>query len=101
MLGASKKKEQEKEKKYKHLSNTVGAEFVPFIIETHGGLGPQAEAFLSSLHTWSIENCLMMSSSRLIQGLRFAIACIVQRGNALIMQSGRARSLLADHPNFG
>ena len=48
-LTATVDKEKEKTRQYGQQCESIQADFVPFIIETHGGIGKQANKFIQSL----------------------------------------------------
>ena len=52
-LGAAQQAELIKIRKYGQACRDAGAIFVPFAIETHGGVGPLARAFVTQLNTRS------------------------------------------------
>ena len=54
--------------------------FIPFVIETYGGLGKKAQDFLNELSIFAIDHALIKSRFDIVNGLRYAIACSVQRG---------------------
>lgn len=98
-LGAAKEAEKAKERKYRELlmygdkeGKRSSYKFVPFVVETHGGLGDKAVKFLSALSVFAKENTFAISHHDLMQGLRHSIAAALQRGNALIMLAGYANS---------
>ena len=64
-----------------------------FVIETYGGLGKRAQGFLNELSIFAIDHAVIRSRFDIVNGLRYAIACSVQRGNALIAAAGYANSL--------
>ena len=99
LLGAAVNKEKLKQAKYGKESKDVGAVFVPFVIESYGGLATQAKEFIKTLGVWSQEHGATISTRDLISGLRYAISCMVQRGNGLIMQTGRVRTSLYNNAN--
>ena len=78
---------------FKQHVEEVGAVFVPFVLETSGALGKEASKFLQLLSEWAIENSISINPFLLNKELRHAIACILHRGNGLIMHGGRGKSL--------
>jgi hypothetical protein len=98
-LGAAKEAEKTKRRKYRELLMSGDEEgkrcnykFVPFVVETHGGLGDEAQKFLSALSVFAKENTFVISHFDLMRGLKHSIAAALQRGNALIMLAGYANS---------
>jgi hypothetical protein len=96
-LGAALAREKKKILKYKEHAEALGAVFVPFVVESYGGLGNRAREFLKTLGVYALEHALTCSPREWASDLAHAIGCTVQRGNALIMQTGWARSSIADH----
>ena len=82
-----------KKNKYDELSQNQNCTFIPFVIETYGGLGKRAQGFLNELSIFAIDHAVIRSRFDIVNGLRYAIACSVQRGNALIAAAGYANSL--------
>ena len=66
---------------------------MPFVIETYGGLGAKAQELMNELSIFAIDHAVIRSRYDIVSGLRYAIACSVQRGNALIASAGYANSL--------
>ena len=66
---------------------------MPFVIETYGGIGKRAQEFLNELSIFAIDHTTIRSRFDVVNGLRYAIACSVQRGNALIASAGYANAL--------
>jgi hypothetical protein len=93
-LGAASHKEQEKTRFYERECAAIKAEFIPFIVETHGGIGNKAKQLIERLSThMSKQHAPLMTTSEFTTDLYNAIACAVQRHNALIMQEGHVRSM--------
>ena len=80
--------EKGKIRKYKKLCRDQHATFIPFVIETYGGLGKKAQEFLNELSIFAIDHLTCRSRFDVVCGLRYAIACSVQRGNAMIALAG-------------
>ena len=93
LLGQAEAAEKLKINKYEELSQDQHAIFVPFVIETYGGLGKKAQEFLNELSIFAIDHATIRSRFDVVNGLRYAIACSVQRGNALIAVAGYANAL--------
>src|ERR1700761_4159167 len=83
-LGQAQVAEKLKIHKYEQLTQEQHATFIPFVIETYGGLGQKAQDFLNELSIFAIDHAMIRSRSNIVNGLRYSIACSVQRGNALI-----------------
>ena len=93
LLGQAEAAEKIKMNKYNELSQNQNCTFIPFAIETYGGLGNRAQGFLNELSIFAIDHAVIRSRYDIVNGLRYAIACSVQRGNALIAAAGYANSL--------
>jgi hypothetical protein len=70
-----------------------GARFVPFAIETTGGMGKDARALVEQISLACRDHLTLQTHASIARGLRAAIAIAVQRGNGLAMQAGRSRAL--------
>jgi hypothetical protein len=93
LLGQADVAERLKINKYEELSQNQNAIFIPFVIETYGGLGKKAQDFLNELSIFAIDHTTVRSRFDVVSGLRYAIACSVQRGNAMIASAGYANAL--------
>ena len=69
------------------------SDFIPFVIETYGGIGGKAQEFLSELSVFAHDHLTTYSHFDVVSGLRYAMACSVQRGNALIALAGYANAV--------
>ena len=76
----------EKEKTSYHAASTSAARpkavFVPFVIETFGGVGKQASAFIKQVLKLAGDLAYVWAPKELVYGLPQAVAVAVQRGNA-------------------
>ena len=70
-----------------------GARFVPFAIETTGGMGRDARVLVEQISLACRDHLTLQTHTSIARGLRAAIAIAVQRGNGLAMQAGRSRAL--------
>jgi hypothetical protein len=64
-----------------------GARFVPFAIETTGGMGKDARALVEQISLACRDHLTLQTHASIARGLRAAIAIAVQRGNGLAMQA--------------
>ena len=92
-LGQAIHAEKLKTNKYHELSKEQNCTFVPFVIETYGGIAPQAQTFLNELSVFAHDHLTICSRFDVVAGLRYAIACTVQRGNAMIASAGYANAI--------
>ena len=95
-LEQARRREQLKYNKYNEISAKQHANFIPFVIKAYGGLGEQAKSFIDTLSRFTRDNSTIASHHDIITGLRYAIACSVQRGNAMIMTAGLAKASAVD-----
>jgi hypothetical protein len=76
--------EKKKRTRYEALCKHRGMTLVPFVVESYGGVGPAARAFL---HKLASAGCEVTAESFLLDALiRLSVA--LQRGNALVLQRG-------------
>ena len=66
---------------------------IPFVIETYGGIGKKAQTFLDALSVFAHDNMTVCSRFDVVNGLKYAIACSLQRGNSLIAHAGYANAV--------
>ena len=69
---------------YKQIAIDSNAQFVPFIAETSGALGKEAQEFLKTLVRCAHDNQPIYSQSELTKRITDDIAIAIQRGNARI-----------------
>jgi hypothetical protein len=92
VLGTTTRSEGIKDDKYLALCEQLGAKFVPFAFETYGGLGAKAKEFLSSLARFARENSHVIPPGEIMNSLRYSLAVVLQKGNALIIQRAMNRA---------
>jgi hypothetical protein len=63
------------------------------VIEVYGGIGKMAQDFLNEVSVFAHDHMTVSSRFDVVNGLKFAIACSVQRGNALIVLGGYANAV--------
>ena len=76
--------EKHKRSAYEALCKLRGMELVPFAVESHGGVGPAARAFL---HKLASAGCELSAEAFLVDAL-IRLSVELQRGNALVLQRG-------------
>ena len=77
-----------KNRHYKDWALARGGKFFPFVYETHGALGRQAEAVLKLLAKAASATTLPMSVRDFMRHTRQALSITLQRGNALVAKMG-------------
>jgi hypothetical protein len=95
-LSQAKRAEKDKERSYRDALESLGPDlgsqravrFVPFVLEAFGGMGTQAETFLSHLSAFTRDHLSAWSHQDIVGGLKRAIATAVQQGNGMIILAG-------------
>ena len=92
LLGAAKKRERKKMLEYEKRHQEQGVRFLPFVLETLGGIGPSAESFIKAM----ADDARLTGSDALIRGnmesfIRKVMATSLQVGNTLLLMEGRRR----------
>jgi len=72
-----------KKNKYKQLAEQQKAVFIPFAIESFGGLSHSARNLIRTIATFANDHLSAWSKEEIITNINSAIACAVQRGNAI------------------
>ena len=80
-LGAALKAEKEKIRKHGENSEKVEAVFVPYVVETFGGLAPEAQTLNKKISTFAEEHSITENRDDFLQKLKSEIASAVQYGN--------------------
>ena len=89
---AARNREAKKVRDYGNVSRRLGMHFVPFVMESYGTFGPQAELFLKTLarHITSSRcysgNANPSVSAALLHSWRRRLSCAMQKANARILQ---------------
>ena len=91
-LAVAKAAEQEKVAKYKELAEREKTAFVPFAIESFGGMGQAASRFVCDVIKESRKAMVSWAPWEVIYGLQNTIAVTVARGNAAIVRRSLARN---------
>ena len=79
---------QLKRSKYTKLAVQHHAEFIPFAIESYGGLSDPALQLIQEISVFASDHLSAWSKEEIVENLNSAIACAVQRGNAIAAVSG-------------
>ncbi len=82
----------EKTNLYSGLADHVRATFVPFAVETTGGIGVQAFAFIKQMITIASRTRNVWSPKELVNEIYRSITCAVIKGNYTIFSSNKNRS---------
>ena len=92
-LGQASAAEKAKIRKYGELGIQQNCIFVPFVIDLCRGIGKMAQEFLNEVSVFAHDDMTVCSRFDVVNGLKYAIACSVQRGNALIALGGYANAV--------
>jgi hypothetical protein len=84
---AMKTAEDDKTRTYKELAEGHLMEFVPFVVESFGGVAPRARVFLGQLSVFAQRWFGPWSQSEIMEGLEDAIAVAVQSYNGAIVRA--------------
>jgi hypothetical protein len=85
--------EREKTNKYKDIAEDNDATFVPFAIETYGGLGDEANKFVNTLIAAAKKLQYTWAPSEIVSSIRHSIGVAIQKENACIVLAGLRREL--------
>ena len=96
-LAAAHQGEKEKKAKYAAMAKAQQASFIPFAVETYGGLGKSATKLINLIASAAEDGLQMLSESEVRKELRESVAIAVQKGNANIMlaEYNRAKAAAA------
>ena len=86
-LKVAEKAEKEKTDKYKALAEREKAKFVPFAVETFGGMGAAASEFILNLLKESKDLQHAWAPWEVVYGLQHSVAVAIQRGNASLVSA--------------
>ena len=81
-LAVATKAETSKNNKYKGVARREGATFVPFVVETFGGVGKQASSFIKTTVKLAGDLKYRWAPSEVLYGLNEVVAAATLRGNA-------------------
>jgi hypothetical protein len=87
-LAATISAEKEKSRKYNQLAQNIQAEFVPFVVESVGGITTTGQTLLNNVILACSEHQSLWSPRQLSQELYGSISIAIQRGNAQALTSG-------------
>jgi hypothetical protein len=83
-------KQQQKRAKYGSTAAKVGAELLPFAVETCGGMAPDALKLVHTIAEEGEDTMRMWSSEQIARYSLCLTATAIQRGNAMVMLHGYA-----------
>jgi hypothetical protein len=84
-----------KKNKYNKLAIQQQAQFIPFAIETFGGLSESARNLINEIAIFATDHLSAWSREEIIENLNSSIACAVQRGYAITALSRYHASIAA------
>ena len=94
-LSAAAARETVKERKYESMAAEAKAEFFPFVVESVGGFGEKATAFVEQLVKATIDSHSAWCPHEVVYGIHRVVAIAVQRGNALMASAAMSRRPVA------
>ena len=86
--------EGRKRRKYAAIASRHDAELLPFVVETCGGLGPDALALLDLISGAASEHLSLWSREDAATDVLHSVAIAIQKGNAMTMLGAHAAALL-------
>ena len=93
-LATAKDMESRKRRKYAAIASRHDAELLPFVVETCGGLGPDALAVLNLISGAASEHLSLWSREDAATDVLHSVAIAIQKGNAVTMLGAHAAALL-------
>ena len=91
-MAAAHKGEAEKKAKYAAMAKTQQASFIPFAVETYGGLGKSARKLINQIVAAAEDQQQLLSSEEIRKELTGSVAIAVQKGNAKILLAAYHRA---------
>ena len=91
--GVAREKERTKRKKYSGTATLHGAEFLPFVVETCGGMAPDAVALVRVLAEAGQQYAAMWPRNDVIRHIVGSVAIATQRGMAMTYLTGYSQAL--------
>ena len=94
-LGAAKQAEKEKKRKHEKNAEKVGAIFVPYVIETFGGIAPEAQTLNKKIATFAEEHSITENREDFQNKLKSEIAAAIQYANFRVSTKAIQQSRVA------
>ena len=94
-LAAAHQGEAEKKAKYAAMAKAQQACFIPFSVETYGGLGKSSRRLIKLIASATQERLQMLSDEEVRKELKGSVAIAVQKGNANIFLAEYYRAMSA------
>jgi hypothetical protein len=91
--GVAREKERTKRKKYSGTATLHGAEFLPFVIETCGGMAPDALTLIRALADAGQQYAAMWPRNDVIRHIISSVAIAAQRGVVMTYLAGYSQAL--------
>jgi hypothetical protein len=83
--GAAKQAQYAKRRKYAAIASRHDAQLIPFVVETCGGLAPDAITLLDLISNAASEHLSLWSPGDTAKHLLDSVAIAIQKGNAMAM----------------
>ena len=94
-LGAARSEQHNKHRKYHTVAADHHMEMLPFVVETHGGMAPDAATLMFVIAQAGEEQLGQWPKEDVLNQIASAVAIAIQRGNAMTYFSGHSRATLA------
>ena len=72
----------------------IKARFLPFSVESTGGMGKDAEELIEQISLACCDHLVLPSHHHIAHNIRASVAIAVQRGNALAVYGGYSRAVM-------
>ena len=95
-LGAARSQQHNKHRKYDTVAAEHHMEMLPFVVETHGGMAPDAVTLMFVVAQAGEEQLGQWPKEDVVSQIASAVAIAIQRGNAMTYFSGHSRAILAE-----
>jgi hypothetical protein len=90
---SSVKNQSAKRSKYSDVASRLGAELLPFSVETLGGMADDAMKLVQAMGEEGEESMGTWTKAQIVRYIMSVTAAAVQRGNARVVLAGWMRSL--------
>jgi hypothetical protein len=93
-LAVAQRAARQKQVHYLEVASTQLAHFIPFAVETTGGISKDAEQLIDQLSLACKDHLTLPSHHPFANSVHSSIAIAIQRGNALAIQAGYSRAVM-------
>ena len=93
-LATAEQAEQRAHRAYSSMAEAQNARFLPFSVESTGGMGKDAEELIEQISLACRDHLVLPSHHHIAHHIRASVAIAVQRGNALAVYGGYSRAVM-------